>query len=64
MGTVTDDNDNRDWGSEQVAKLQGLSEQMDKRIEFMEKLYVSIDRELWAVIMLGVGAILVPIFIR
>lgn len=62
MGTVTDDN--KDWGSEQVAKLQGLSEQMDKRIEFMEKLYVSIDRKLWAVILLGVGAILVPIFIR
>lgn len=62
MGTVT--NESKDWGSEQVAKLQGLSEQMDRRIEFMEKLYVSIDRKLWAVILLGVGAILVPIFVR
>lgn len=62
MGTVT--NEDKDWGSEQVAKLQGLSEQMDRRIEFMKKLYVSIDRKLWAVILLGVGAILVPIFIR
>ena len=62
MGTVT--NENKDWGSEQVAEPQGLSEQMDKRIEFMEKLYVTIDRKLWAVILLGVGAILVPIFIR
>ena len=62
MGTVT--NEDRDWGSEQVARLQGLSEQMDRRIEFMKKLYVSIDRKLWAVILLGVGAILVPIFIR
>ena len=62
MGTVR--NEDKDWGSEQVALLQGLSEQMDKRIEFMEKLYVSIDRKLWAVILLGVGAILVPIFVR
>ncbi|MDE2999119.1 MAG: hypothetical protein OXU79_08585 [Gemmatimonadota bacterium] len=62
MSTVT--NEDRDWGSEQVAKLQWLSEQMDKRIEFMEKLYVSIDRKLWAVILLGIGAILVPILIR
>lgn len=53
-----------DWAKERLAKLEGLSEQMDRRIEFMEKLYVSIDRKLWAVILLGIGAIVVPLFIR
>ncbi len=52
-----------DYHAESLAELKGLSQQMDKRIEFMEKLYVSIDRKLWAIIILAVGAIVIP-FLR
>ena len=75
-----------DWCKERVAKLEVLSDQIEKRMTidreahekrmtidreahekrmaFLERLYVSIDRKLWAVILLGVGAIVVPIFMR
>ena len=37
--------------------LEGAAEQSEKRLEVMEKLYLSIDRKLWAIILLAVGSI-------
>lgn len=50
-----------DYHAESLAELKGLSQQMDKRIEFMERLYISIDRKLWAIILLVIGAIVIPL---
>ena len=48
------------YHAERMAKLEGLFEQGNERIEFMEKLFISIDRKLWAIIILVVGAIVIP----
>ena len=37
---------------------RGRVDQMEKRIELLESLYVAIDRKLWILIVLAVGAII------
>ena len=45
-------------GNEDNGKVtQGRVDQMEKRIELLEKLYVVVDRKLWIIIVLAVGAI-------
>ena len=41
-----------------ISWLEGATEQMNYRIELMEKLYINNDRKLWALIGIGIATLL------
>ena len=49
---------------ERPSWIEGAAEEMSKRIDLMERLHTSIDRKLWAIIVLVIGAIVVPLVTR